>query len=299
MIARLRDFAGSAGLHLTLTALFWAGNTVAGRLAVGEVSPYTLVFLRWIMVIGVLWPIYGSEVRAKWGEIRPRLGRLVLMGALGFTGFNALYYYAAYHTTAINMGLLQGAVPAFVLIGAFLAHGVRPSLLQVVGVTVTALGVAVIATQGEPLKLFEMAFNRGDVALIVACVFYSFYTIALKDRPQMSGVAFFTFMALVSVITSIPLLVYEGMTTGLAWPTLKGWAIIVWVAIFPSCLAQLFYMSGVDKIGPGRAGVFVNLVPVFSAILAVWLIDEPFATFHAVALALVIGGIVLAQRTGR
>lgn len=299
MLTRLKDFAGSAGLHLTLTALFWAGNTVAGRLAVGEVSLYTLVFLRWIMVIAALWPFYGGEVREKWGEIRPRLGRLVMMGALGFTGFNALYYYAAYHTSAINMGLLQGAVPAFVLIGAFFAHGVRPTPLQVIGVTVTALGVAVIATQGAPLKIVELAFNRGDVALIVACIFYSFYTIALKDRPQMSGVAFFTFMALISAITSIPLLIYEGLTTGLNWPTPKGWAIIVWVAIFPSCLAQLFYLSGVDKIGPGRAGVFVNLVPVFSSILAVWLIDEPFAMFHAVALALVIGGIVLAQRSGR
>ena len=83
----------------------------------------------------------------------------------------------------------------------------------------------------------------------------------------------------------------------MALPTWQGWLVTLYVAIFPSCLAQLFYLRGVDLIGPGRAGVFVNLVPVFAAILAVALINEPFALFHAVALVLVIGGIWLAQRT--
>jgi drug/metabolite transporter (DMT)-like permease len=79
-------------------------------------------------------------------------------------------------------------------------------------------------------------------------------------------------------------------------PTLQGWLVTLFVAVGPSCLAKLFYLRGVDLIGPGRAGVFVNLVPVFAAILAVALLGEPFAVYHAIALALVIGGIWLAQR---
>ena len=120
---------------------------------------------------------------------------------------------------------------------------------------------------------------------------------ALRDRPNMPGAAFFTLLALIAALTSIPPLVIESMLLGFALPTWQGWLVVLYVAIFPSCLAQLCYLRGVDLIGPGRAGVFVNLVPVFAAIMAVLLIDESFALYHAVALALVVGGIWLAQRT--
>ena len=175
-------------------------------------------------------------------------------------------------------------------------YGTRTTLVQVAGVLITLVGVIVVATQGAPLSILEIGFHRGDVAMLAACALYAFYTLGLRDRPNMPGIAFFTLLALISAITSVPLLVAEAVLYGLAMPTLQGWLVTLFVAVFPSCLAQLFYLRGVDLIGPGRAGVFVNLVPVFAAILAVTLINEPFAMFHAVALVLVIGGIWLAQR---
>jgi drug/metabolite transporter (DMT)-like permease len=284
------------GVLLTLTAIFWAGNAVAGRLAVGRIEPMQLVFLRWLLVLAVMWPLYGGQVRAHWAEVRPRLGKLVLMVLLGLTGFNALFYVAAHTTSAINIGILQGSVPVLVLAGAFLTHGTRATLLQITGVLITAIGVIVVATRGAPLSVLAMDFNRGDLIMLAACVFYALYTVALRDRPAMPGAAFFTLLALISAITSLPLAVAEAAVAGLSVPTWQGWLVTLYVAIFPSCLAQLFYVRAVDLIGPGRTGVFINLVPVFAAILAVLLIDEPFAAFHAVALALVLGGIWLAQR---
>jgi drug/metabolite transporter (DMT)-like permease len=287
------------GLLLTLTAVFWAGNTVAARLAIDQISPFMLTTLRWVLVAAVLWPVYGGEIRKHWGQIKPRLFGIVMLAVLGMSGFNALYYVAAHYTSAINMGILQGALPIFVLAGAFLAHGTRGGLVQLAGVLITAVGVVVVATRGEPLAILEVEFNKGDLAMLAACVLYAFYTVALRDRPLMPGAAFFTLLALIAAVTSLPLLAVEALTTGVTMPTLQGWLVTAWVAIFPSTLSQLFYLRGVDLIGPGRAGVFVNLVPVFSAVLAVVLIDEPFAAFHAVALALVIGGIWLAQRTAK
>lgn len=282
---------------LTLTAIFWAGNAVSGRLAVGHITPMMLVFLRWVLVLGVLWPLYGREVHAHWPQVRPKLGRIVVMAFLGFTGFNVLFYTAAYYTSAINIGILQGSIPVVVLAGAFLMHGTRASPVQIAGVLITSIGVVVVATHGMPLSILEIGLNRGDLAMLAACVLYAFYTIALRDRPKMPGAAFFTLLALIAAVTSLPLLALEAMILGFSLPTWQGWLVTLYVAIFPSCLAQLFYVRGVDLIGPGRAGVFVNLVPVFAAILAVALINEPFAAFHAVALVLVIGGIWLAQRT--
>jgi drug/metabolite transporter (DMT)-like permease len=285
------------GVLLTLTAVFWAGNAVAGRLAVGHVSPMQLVILRWALVLAVLWPIYGGQVRAHWSEVRPQFPRIGLMAFLGFTGFNVLFYTAAYSTTAINIGILQGSIPVVVLVGAFALHGTRASLVQIAGILITSVGVVAVATQGAPLSILEIGFNRGDLAMLAACVLYAFYTVALRDRPNMPGAAFFTLLALIAALTSVPPLVAEILLLGFTLPTWQGWLVVLYVAIFPSCLAQLFYLRGVDLIGPGRAGVFVNLVPVFAAILAVLVIPEPFAPFHAVALALVVGGIWLAQRT--
>jgi drug/metabolite transporter (DMT)-like permease len=285
------------GLLLTLAAVFWAGNTVAARLAIDQISPFMLTSLRWVLVAAVLWPVYGGEIRKHWPQIRPRLSGIVMLAIFGMTGFNALYYVAAHYTSAINMGILQGALPIFVLAGAFLAHGTRGGLVQLAGVLITAVGVVVVATRGEPLAILEVEFNKGDLAMLAACVLYAFYTVALRDRPLMPGAAFFTLLALIAAVTSLPLVALEALTTGVTMPTLQGWLVTAWVAIFPSTLSQLFYLRGVDLIGPGRAGVFINLVPVFSAVLAVVLIDEPFAAFHAVALVLVIGGIWLAQRT--
>ena len=286
-------------LLLGLAALFWAGNTIAARLAIDEISPLTLTALRWAMVAAVLWPVYGREIRRHWPQIRPRLALIVLLALLGMTGFNALYYVAAHDTSAINIAILQGSMPIFVLAGAYLAHGSRAGLLQQLGVLITALGVAVVATHGAPQSILEVEFNQGDLVMLAACVLYALYTVALRDRPNMPGVPFFALLALIAAITSLPLVIFEVMGGSFRLPTAQGLAVTVWIAIFPSFLSQIFYLRGVDLIGPGRAGVFVNLVPVFAAVLAVGLIREPFAPYHAAALILVLGGIWLAQRTAR
>ena len=283
-------------LLLSLASLFWAGNTIAGRLAVGEIGPMTLTLLRWAVVIAVLGPIYGREVRARWGDIRPDLGRFALMAGLGFTGFNALFYVAAHATSAVNLGIIQGAIPVFVLVGAFLAHGTRVTVLQIVGVLITTVGVVIVATRGAPGAALANGVNHGDLAMVLGSALYAYYAVGLKSRPQMSGAAFFTLLALLAAVSAVPLALAEMLLAGAKLPTLKGLAVTLWVAIFPSCLAQLFFLRGVDIVGPGRAGVFINLVPVFSAILGVALLSEHFAWYHAVSLALVICGIALAQR---
>ena len=296
-LSRLAERSAQApALLLTLAALFWAGNTVAGRLAIDRIPPLMLVFLRWVLVIAVLWPIYGQEVRGHMRELAGSFGRIVVMALLGFTGFNALYYLAAHYTSAVNIGILQGSMPVFVLAGTLLAHAVWPTRAQLLGVLFTLCGVMVVATRGAPLSILDVGFNSGDLAMLTACLLYACYTVALRNRPPLPGTAFFTLLALIAAATSLPLVAIEALAIGFRPPTLEGLLVTAYVAVFPSCLAQLFYMRGVDLVGPGRAGVFLNLVPVFSAVLGVLLLAEPFAPFHALALALVLGGIWLAQR---
>ncbi|MGF1447409.1 MAG: DMT family transporter [Pikeienuella sp.] len=280
---------------LVLTTLFWAGNTIAGRLAVDEIAPFQLVLARWVLVAGVMWLLFGHEVREHWAAARRRFWAIVLMASLGFTGFNGLFYLAALETTAVNIGILQGSIPIWVLLMAYLAYGSRIAPVQALGVALTLVGVVTVATAGAPHMLLSLGVGPGDALMLAACALYAFYTTALQKRPDIPGRAFFTLMSVIAAVTSLPFWLAEAVILAPAMPSLEGWLVTLYVAVFPSCLAQLFFMRGVDLIGPGRAGVYVNLVPVFSPLLAILLLGERFAFFHAVALVLVLGGIWLAQ----
>jgi drug/metabolite transporter (DMT)-like permease len=288
--------SGRAYLLLSLTALCWGANAIFGRLAVGEVSPMALVTLRWLGALGLLVAFAHTQVRRHWPAIRQRLAFVSAMGAIGFTAFNALYYVAAHSTTAINIGIIQGAVPVFVLAGAIAVDRTPVAGVQFAGVLVTLLGVAIVACGGDFARLAMLRLDSGDLLMIVACALYAGYTLALRRRPPVPALALFTVMAGAAFLVSLPLALTEAALGRFQWPTPFGWAILALVTLFPSFLAQIFFIQGVALIGPSRAGIFINLVPVFASILAVLVLDEPFAPFHGVALCLVLGGIWLSER---
>lgn len=287
---------GRAYLLLTFTTLFWGANAVFGKLAVGEISPMALVTARWLGASLLLALFAHNHLRRDWQVLRPRLLFLSAMGVLGFTAFNALFYVAAHYTTAVNIGIIQGSMPVFVLIGVFAAYRTRVTTLQIAGVIATMLGVVIVGSGGDLLRLAALAVNPGDVLMVVACALYAGYTVGLRKRPQVSSLSLLAVLAGAAFLTSLPLTLAEAAIGQFQWPTATGWIIIVLVTLFPSFLAQLFFIQGVALIGPGRAGIFVNLVPVFASILAVVFLKEPFEAFHALALGLVLGGILLSER---
>jgi drug/metabolite transporter (DMT)-like permease len=285
-----------AYLCLTCTALCWAGNTIFGRSAVGEISPMLLVALRWGVTVTLLAVFAHRAIRRDAAVLRDHWRFVAVMGALGFTSFNAVYYVAAHSTTAVNMGIIQGAMPMFVFFFAFVVYRTPVAMLQIAGAIATMSGVAIVASAGSLERLAAFAFAWGDVLIVVACVLYSGYTVALRNRPRVSAIAMFAALAGAAFVVSLPLVAAEAALGTLSWPTPKGWLIVVLVAIFPSVIAQTCFIKGVELIGPGRAGVFVNLVPVFASVFAVVILDEAFQGYHMTALLLVLGGIWLSER---
>jgi drug/metabolite transporter (DMT)-like permease len=282
-------------LLLVLTTLIWAGHSIVGRLAVGQIGPMTLTCLRWGVALVPILLTARPALRRDWPLLRSRWRYLAAMGALGYTAFNALFYLAAHRTSALNLSIIQGAIPALVLIGARLFLGTRFTALQALGAVTTMAGVVATAAQGDLRRLASFAFNGGDVMIFIAAVLYAGYTIGLRERPRVSGLSLLAGMALAAFVTSVPLMIWEIAAGGFIWPTAAGYATLVYVALGPAFISQIFFMRGVELIGPGRACVFVNLVPAFGAIMAVLILGEPFAAYHVVALLLVIGGIAIAQ----
>jgi drug/metabolite transporter (DMT)-like permease len=156
-----------------------------------------------------------------------------------------------------------------------------------------------VASGGSLEALMRLRFNIGDVMMFTAAVIYAGYTVALRDRGDGGGagqIPFFFGMAVAAFITSLPLMAVEAVTGGFHAPTGKGLGILVFIALAPSFMSALFFMRAVALIGPARAGLFFNLVPVFGALLAVLVLGEPFGLHQAFALALVLSGIAVAER---
>jgi drug/metabolite transporter (DMT)-like permease len=286
-------------LLLTTTALIWAGHAVVSRLAVGEIGPMTLTFGRWAVALGPILFAARKSLRADFAVLRGHWLYVGAMGTLGFTAFNALFYVAASFTGAINLSIIQGAIPAFVLLAARFGFGDTVMGLQALGALAAMLGVTTIAAQGEWSRLAGLAFNVGDLMVLIACLLYAGYTLGLRERPRVSPLALLAGMAIAALVSSAPLFVWEVAAARFIWPTGDGLLLLLYAALGPAFSAQLFYMRGVELIGPGRAGLFVNLVPAFGALMAVGLLGEPFAPYHVIALALVIGGVAVAQRAPR
>ncbi len=289
----------SAPFLLFLATLGWGSNTIASRLAVGEISPMLLIFFRWGFVVVILLSLYWRQMIDEWPIIRPRLKWLLIMGGCGLSLFNAFFYIAAHSTTAVNLGIIQSTMPGMILLGSFMFFGDRINRLQFSGLLLTLLGVGVIVTQGSFEQLMQLTFNHGDLLMIFACSFYAMYTVGLKSRPKISGMVMLAYFSVAAFLMTIPLMIFESFIYGTVMPGVKGFAIVFYIAIVPSFLSQIFFMRGVDLIGPGSAGLYANLVPIFSAIMAVLLLSEEFALFHLAAMLLVFGGIGLFEYQSR
>jgi len=291
--------ANRAYLLLVITTLCWGGNAVFGRLAVGEISPMLVVALRWGGAVALLLVFARKKLIRDWPVLKPRVLYLSVMGTIGFSIFNALFYAAAHNTTALNIGIIQGGIPVFVLLGMFLFYRITITYLQMLGVLITLTGVLLVASSGNPMVLLQSDINKGDLLMLIACLCYGAYAVGLREKPDASAMSIFTLMAIAALVTSLPLVAVEYFSGQFQGPTIKGWFIIGLITLFPSFTAQLCFMKGVEILGPGRAGVFVNLVPVFASLFAVILLDEQFRDYHAVSLALVLGGIWLSEKFKR
>ncbi len=286
---------GNAWVVLLYTATIWGCNAVAARMATGQISPMCLVFLRWLIVCSIVGYFIRKEVAKDVHILLRSWKKLLWMGFAGFTGFSALFYLAAYKTTAVNITLLQTSMPPLVTIGAVVFFKEKITGVRLLGMALALSGMVVIATRGELETLTTMTFNLGDIAIVLACILYAAYTLSLRNRPAVPSLVFFFGMSISALASSFPLAMMEIATGHAYWPSTTGFAILIFVTFGPSLTAQLAYMRGVELIGPAKASLFPSLVPAFGALFAVIILGEHFAQYHATALFLGLGGVYLAQ----
>jgi len=286
-------------LLLTLVALFWAGNAVVGRAARDLVPPFTLALARWSGALLLLAPFAWRTVLADAARLRVHWRIVLLLGLLGVAAFNALLYSGLHYTTATNSLLIQAAIPPLIAAFAFALFRDLTNRRQMAAIALSMTGVVIVVCQGDPNVLLHLKIGLGDGLILIAAAAWALYTVLLRKRPAVHPLSFLACTFAIAVAAMAPLAVLEalqGQTVVWGAPTLGAMA---YVAVFPSLVAYLLYTRGVDLIGPARAGQFVNLLPLFGAVLSVLLLGEALHGYHLLGGLFIVGGIAGFAAAGR
>ncbi len=283
-------------LLLSLASLFWAINVVLGRYIAGTIPPATLAQVRWggagVILAVIAWP----HLKRDWPAIRRNPGVLLLLGLCGITLYNTMAYYGLQYTQAINALLMQSSGPLLVGLWSLILFRDRLTPAQLVGILISLAGVVVIITRGHPETLLALSLNRGDVWLVAAMAVYAVYTVMLRKRPAIHFLSFLAFTICSGAVMLVPIFLIEFAAGYRMDPTPAAFAVLGYVVVFPSIVAYFCFNRGVELIGANRAGQFFHLIPVFGSAIAIVFLGERPEWFHGLGYAVIIIGIVVAQR---
>jgi drug/metabolite transporter (DMT)-like permease len=285
-------------LLLSGTSLFWAGNIVLARFVAGHVPPMTLSCLRWIGAFLMLLPFALAHLKRDWPALRAKLPLMLALSATGFAFNNAISYRALQYTEALNALLIQSSGPLFVALWSLVLFGVRLTPAQFAGIILSLTGVLVIILRGDLTALASIRFNRGDLMFGAAVLSFGLYSALMPYRPKTHQLSLISFTIGCGAVLLLPFSIWELFAGVTLKPDALTAATLLYVMIFPSTLAYLFFNRGIALIGPNRAAPFLHLVPVFGSAMAILLLGERPQLFHLVGYALVLGGIVIASRRG-
>ncbi len=286
-----------AYIFLILATLFWSGNFIVGKFAtLFEVPPLSLNFLRWVMVWLLLIPFTIKEILAKKNYIKENFFVISFMGILSISTFNSVVYFALNFTQVINAVLMLAAIPPMIIIFSSILKIEKTNLFQLSGLILSIIGVATIISNADIQKIISLSFNKGDIWMLVCVFSWSLYsTLLKKNKFELSQFSLIQIMVTIGLIFLIPQFLYE-QSIGLDVKINKAFIfILIYVVIFPAIAAYYCWQKAIELIGPNRSAMFIQLMPLFSALLAIIIFKEKFQFFHFIGATFIVSGIYLSN----
>ncbi len=286
---------------LAAAPLLWAGNAVTGRLVHEMVPPLTLNFIRWLLAFAILLPLAWRVLRPG-SPIWPHWRRYAMLGLLGIGCYNALQYMALQTSTPLNVTLVGSGLPVWMLAVGALFFGAPVTRRHVAGALLSIAGVLVVLSRGEWGQLMALRLVPGDLFMVLATVCWAFYSWLLVRTSEPASVR--TDWAAFLLAQMVFGLAWSGAFTGAEWALAPrhiawGWplaAALAFIAVGPAVLAYRCWGVGVQRAGPAVAGFFINLTPLFAAVLSAAFLGEVPHLYHAAAFLLIVAGIVASSR---
>lgn len=275
------------------TVLIWAINIVLTRAAIDVIQPFNISFYRWLIAFIILTPFLLPKVWRERAMITPYIPKLALMGLFGMVMYQGLAYVAAHSTTATNMGIINALIPLMTVAVASVALKEKPTLFAVAGGVVSLLGISILIGKGNPANLLAGDIHLGDGLMVIGVFCYACYgVLARLWQIPLSLFSSIYIQIFFGALFQLPLVLHEGFQP----ITADNAAIVMYAAIFPSLLAPLLWLKSISLIGPNRTSIFMNVLPIFTALIAVSFLGEHWYSYHSIGGVLTLAGVILAQR---
>lgn len=275
-----------------LAVLIWAANTVVSKAAANVLDPAAISFYRWLVALLVLSPLMLQPLRAQWPAIRPMLPRFAVLALLGMVAYQCLAYYAAHLTSATNMGVICALIPLLGLLLNAVVFRQHISTGAVAGVAVSLAGVLYLLGAGHPLALLAGGVNTGDALMLLGSASYALYGILFKRWAPPFGQWLNLYVQVgLAVLMLIPV---AATAQSMAIPA-AGVPLVLFAGIASSILAAYFWMRGIQTLGSDRTAIFMNLLPLFTALLASVTLGETIHGYHWLGGGLILLGVSLSQ----
>ena len=287
-----------AAIYLVCATLFWAGNFIVGKTAsINEIPPISLNFYRWLVAWLILLPFTFRELIKKKNYILNNIGFFIVLGITAVTIFNSALFYSLKFTQVISGVLMISTVPVMIIFISSLLKIEKTNFFQIIGVGLSLTGVLFIITKADIGLLKNLDFNRGDLIMIIAMLSWATYSALLKKKKyDLSQISLLQVVISFGVIFLIPLYFID-MNMGNSIKLEKPFFLILtYVVLFPGLASFFFWIKGVALIGANRSGVFLHLMPIFGAVMAMIIFDEKFMFYHFLGAVFIVMGITLSNK---
>ncbi|MDC1148801.1 DMT family transporter [Pelagibacteraceae bacterium] len=287
-----------AYIFLVLCTLFWAGNFIVGKVAsLFEIPPFSLNFYRWLIAFIILFPFTYTKITENSHEIKKKIIPLSIMGFTSITIFNSVVYYSLNFTQVLNGVLMISTIPVLIIFFSSCFTNEKIKINQILGVITSLIGVLIIITKFQLNTLLSLNLNKGDLWILVAMISWATYSIMVKEKKiNLDPLALLQTLIFIGLIFLIPFYLYELHNSQFLKLNIPVLLTVGYVVIFAGIGAYIFWIGAIKIIGPSRSGVFLHLMPVFSSLMAIFLLGERLANFHIFGALFILIGIIVSTK---
>lgn len=287
-----------AYIFLILCTLFWAGNFIVGKVAtLFDIPPFTLNFYRWLIAFLILFPFTYKKLYQNFNEIRDKIIPLSIMGFTSITIFNSVVYYSLNYTQVLNGVLMISTIPVLIIFFSSISTSEKVKLPQILGLVISFIGVLIIITKFEFNKLLNLNLNKGDMWILVAMISWAIYSVMIKEKKiNLEPFILLQTLILIGLVFLVPFYIYEILTFQYLTINIPVMLTVGYVVLFAGIGAYIFWIGAIKIIGPSRSGIFLHLMPVFSSLMAIFILGEKLANFHIYGASLILIGIIISSK---
>ncbi|MFT8318461.1 MAG: DMT family transporter [Sporolactobacillus sp.] len=282
-----------AWLLLVFCNLFWAGNMIVGKFVTTHFPTVWIIFFRWLIAFLLLWPLASLIEHPKWWKmIKENYLILLFLSIIGTVLYNWITYTALRYTSSLNASLINALNPGVILLFSAILLRQRMSIRQMVGLILSFIGVLMVITKGQLFSVLHTHYNRGDGLMLIVIGMWAVYSIAGRAAKNIPPITLIAITSLIGFMVTLPFLPFYPLDMqGLNLSAISG---MIFLGIFPSFLSFVFWNIGTRRLGAGVAGLSMNFICVFTAIISA-LMGERLLFPQIAGGLIIIFGIVLSS----